>query len=234
MWGQILGVGAALLGGSVLQSKSAEKASRQQAQAADAGIAEQARQFDELRRLLEPYVAAGQPALQGQQALIGLRGASEQESAISQIEQSPLLQSLTRQGEQAMLQRASATGGLRGGNIQAALAQFRPMMLQEAIDKQYARLGGLTSLGQQSAAGVGSAGMETGQAIAGLQAQRGAALAGGTLGQAAPFVQALGMPAAIAGFGLASGRWNPFGASSPARPSSPAQPPGLRAAAPLD
>jgi hypothetical protein len=228
MWGQILGVGAALLGGSVLQSKSAEKASRQQAQAADAGIAEQARQFDELRRLLEPYVAAGQPALQGQQALIGLRGASEQESAISRIEQSPLLQSLTRQGEQAMLQRASATGGLRGGNIQAALAQFRPMMLQEAIDKQYARLGGLTSLGQQSAAGVGSAGMETGQAIAGLQAQRGAALAGGTLGQAAPFVQALGMPAAIAGFGLASGRWNPFGASSPA------QPPGLRAAAPLD
>jgi hypothetical protein len=227
MWGQILGVGAALLGGSVLQSKSAEKASRQQAQAADAGIAEQARQFDELRRLLEPYVAAGQPALQGQQALIGLRGASEQESAISRIEQSPLLQSLTRQGEQAMLQRASATGGLRGGNIQAALAQFRPMMLQEAIDKQYARLGGLTSLGQQSAAGVGSAGMETGQAIAGLQAQRGAALAGGTLGQAAPFVQALGMPAAIAGFGLASGRWNPFGASSPA------QPPGLRAAAPL-
>lgn len=219
--------GGSMLLGNVVQSRAAGKAASQQAQAADAGIAEQARQFDEMRRLLEPYVAAGQPALQGQQALIGLRGATEQESAISQIEQSPLLQSLTRQGEQAMLQRASATGGLRGGNIQAALAQFRPAMLQEAIDKQYARLGGLTSLGQQSAAGVGSAGMETGQAIAGLQAQRGAALAGGTLGQAAPFVQALGMPAAIAGFGLASGRWNPFGGSA-----GPSQPPGLRAAAP--
>lgn len=200
----LVAAGSSLLG-SAVQSRAAGKAAGQQAQAAEAGIEEQRRQFDEVRRLLEPYVAAGQPALQAQQALIGLGGAEAQQQAIAGIEQSPLLQALTRQGEQAMLQQASATGGLRGGNLQAALAQFRPAMLQEAIDQQYARLGGLTTLGQQSAAGVGNAGMETGRAVAGLLGQQGQARAGGTLGRAAPFVNLLNLPAQLAAFQLGRG-----------------------------
>jgi len=204
---------SSLLGGLV-QSSATQRAAGQQAQSAESGIAEQRRQFDTLQQLLRPYVEAGTPALRGQQSLIGLRGPAEQQAAISQIESSPLLQALTRQGEQAMMQNASATGGLRGGNFQGALAQFRPMMLQNAIDQQYARLGGFTALGQQSAAGVGSAGMETGSNVAQLLAAQGAARAGGTLGGAAPFVQALQMPAVFGGIGIATGKWNPFGGAS--------------------
>jgi hypothetical protein len=199
-------VGGTSLAGSAMQSRAAGKAANQQAQAAEAGIEEQRRQFDEVRRLLEPYVQAGQPALEGMQAMIGLRGAEEQQKAIAGIEQSPLLQALTRQGEEAMLQNASATGGLRGGNLQGALAQFRPAMLQEALDQQYSRLGGLTTLGQQSAAGVGSAGMQTGREVAGLLQQQGAARAGGTLGRAAPFANLLQMPLQMYGMGVGSGR----------------------------
>ena len=95
-----------------------------------------------------------------------------------------MFQAQVRQGEEALLQRASATGGLRGGNIQAALAQFRPQMLQAEIERQYGRLGGLTSLGQQSAVGVGTAGQAMGGNVANLLAQQGAAQAGGALGQA--------------------------------------------------
>ena len=51
---------------------------------------------------------------------------------------------MVRQGEEAILQGASATGGLRGGNVQAALAQFRPAMLNRFVQQQYERLGGLT------------------------------------------------------------------------------------------
>lgn len=80
----------------------------------------------------------------------GMTGAEAQEAAIQRISDSPLLAELTRQGEEALLQQAAATGGLRGGNIQGALAQFRPRMLQEEIDKQYSRLGGLAGTGQQS------------------------------------------------------------------------------------
>jgi hypothetical protein len=136
-----------------------------------------------LTELLRPYVEAGTPALQGQQALIGLRGAPEQQAAISSLEQSPFFQSAVRQGEEALLQRASATGGLRGGNIQAALAQFRPQMLENQIAQQYERLGGLTSLGQASAAGQAGAGMQSAGAIGNLLAQRGAAIAGGQIAQ---------------------------------------------------
>jgi hypothetical protein len=191
---------------SALQSRAAGKAAGQQADAAQAGIEEQRRQFDEMRKLLEPYTQAGQPALQGMQAMLGLQGTEAQQQAIAGVEQSPLLQALMRQGEEAMLQNASATGGLRGGNMQAALAQFRPQMLQEALDQQYARLGGLTALGQKSAAGVGAAGMETGRGVAGLLQQQGAARAGGTLGRASPFASLLQMPAQIYGMGVGSGK----------------------------
>jgi hypothetical protein len=205
-------VGGSSLAGSALQSRAAGKAAGQQADAAQAGIEEQRRQFDEMQKLLAPYVQAGQPALQAQQAMLGLSGAEAQQQAIAGVEQSPLLQALMRQGEEAMLQQASATGGLRGGNLQGALAQFRPAMLQQALEQQYARLGGMTALGQQSAAGVGTAGMQTGQQIAGLLGQQGAARAGGSLGRAAPFANLLNFPLQMYGMGVGQGRIpSPFG-----------------------
>lgn len=200
----LVSAGTSLIGSSI-QSSAARRASRQQTAAADAAIAEQRYQFDEMRRLLEPYTQAGPPALEAQQGLLGLRGTTEQQKAITDIEQSALLQALTSQGEEAILQRASATGGLRGGNVQGALAQFRPAMLQEAIDTQYQRLGGLTQLGQQSAAGVGSAGIQTGQSIGGFLTQRGQAQAGGTLAAAAPFVSMFNAPAQLAAYDFGRG-----------------------------
>jgi hypothetical protein len=196
--------------GSITQSRAASKAAGAQSQAAEMGIEEQRRQFDEMQKLLAPYVQAGQPALAGMQNLIGLGGAEAQQQAISGIEQSPLFQALTRQGEEAILQRASATGGLRGGNVQAALAQFRPQMLQQVLEQQYSRLGGLTSLGQQSAARVGTAGMETGVNVGNLLQQQGAARAGGALGQGAAFGQLAQIPGRLAGYQMATGQ-NVFG-----------------------
>ena len=209
-----IGAGASIIGGS-MQSRAARSAASSQERAAEAGIAEQGRQFDEMRRLLQPYVDVGQPALAAQQAQIGLQGPQAQQMAIDQIAQGPLLQALTRQGEQAMLQNASATGGLRGGNLQGALAQFRPAMLQAALDQQYARLGGLTALGQQSAAGVGTAGLQTGVNTAGLLGQAGAAQAGGIIGGAAPFVQLAQAPAQFAAFQMGRGGSLFGGAQSP-------------------
>jgi len=191
--------------GASQQAKAAEAAAGTQAAYSQQAIEEQRRQFDILTELLRPYVEAGTPALQQQQAFLGLRGAPEQEAAISALEQSPLFQSAVRQGEEALLQQASATGGLRGGNIQAALAQFRPAMLQQQIAQQYQNLAGLTSLGQRSAAGQGAAGMETAGSIGNLLGQQGAALAGGQLAKGSVARQSFGdvlrVGGTIAGFG---------------------------------
>jgi hypothetical protein len=182
-WGYAAMAGATLISGSKA-ADAAKDASRAQAASAEAGMDEQRRQFDAIQALLKPYVDVGQPALSQQQAFLGLQGPEAERAAIDRIQSGETFGALARQGEEAILQRASATGGLRGGNVQAALAQFRPQLLSGLIEQQYSRLGGLTSLGQQSAAGVGTAGQAMGTNIANLLGQQGAAQAAGALGQA--------------------------------------------------
>lgn len=173
-------------------AKGAEQAAQTQAQSAQMGIDQQQRMFEAFQASLAPYTQAGLPALAGQQDILGLNGTGAQTSAINGIANGPQYAALAQQGENAILQNASATGGLRGGNAQAALGQFRPQLLNQLIEQQYARLGGLTSLGQSSAAGVGNAGMQTGSNIAGLLQQQGAATAGGQLARAGVGQQGFG------------------------------------------
>lgn len=194
------------LGSAVVGASAAGKAGRAQVQAAEAGAAEQRAAREEMRRLLEPYVAAGGPALQAQMSALGLRGPEAQAAFVAQQEQSPIFQALARQGEEAMLQKASATGGLRGGNIQGALAEFRPSLLNQFLSQQYERLGGMTTLGQQSAAGVGSAGMQSAGAIADLIGQAGQARAGAALGAGQAWGNLLNLPVQFAGMAYGAGK----------------------------
>lgn len=179
--------GASLAGAAITANstkKAGEAAADAQSEAADAGIAEQQRQFNSIKELLSPYVDAGETGLSAQMGLIGLNGKAEQQQAISQLENSAGFQSMLAQGENSILQNASATGGLRGGNTQAALAQFSPQLLNQQIQQQYSNLGGITALGQNAAAGTGNAGMQTGNNISNLLQQQGAAQAGAALNSA--------------------------------------------------
>jgi hypothetical protein len=245
-----------------MASRAAGGAAEAQSASAQQGIDEQRRQFDAVQKLLAPYVAAGAggiagmapyqqagagalptlqqyaqagaPALEQQQAFLGLQGPEAERAAIARITGGETYKAMAQQGEEALLQRASATGGLRGGNIQAALGQFRPALLSSLIEQQYSRLGGLTSLGgntaqnlassglttaqnlaqlgQSSAAGVGTAGMTTGANIGNLLGQQGAAQAAGGLGQA----QAFGNT--ISGLGNVAGQYFGRQAAMPVTP----------------
>jgi hypothetical protein len=206
-----IAVGGATLISGMAQADAASSAAAAQTGAAQAGIDEQRRQFDAVQKLLAPYVSAGTPALEAQQAFLGLKGPEAERAAIERIKGGETFQALASQGEEALLQRASATGGLRGGNIQGALAQFRPALLSSLIDQQYGRLGGMTALGQQSAAGVGAAGQQTGANVANLLGQQGAAIAGGDIAQGRAFGA---IPSGIAGgLGIYRGLGGTFGGS---------------------
>ena len=194
--------------GAKQAGKAAEQAGQLQSQMYGRGIDEQRRQFDKLIELMSPYVGAGQSAMgrltpyeqagaqafEQQKQLAGLSGADAQQKAISGLEGSPIYQQLLQQGENAMLQNASATGGLRGGNVQGALAQYRPAMLNQLIEQQYSKLGGLAgtglgvtsglvNMGQASAAGQAGQGMNMASNIGNLLANQGAAQAGGIMGR---------------------------------------------------
>jgi len=184
-----ISTGLAMIGGSIAggllssraQRSAASTAAGAQIQAAELGVEEQRRQFDAVQELLQPYVEAGTSALGQQLALAGVAGPEAQQAAIAALEQGPEFEALTRQGEEAILQRAAATGGLRGGNVQASLAQFRPQVLASLIEQQYGRLGGLTATGQASAAGQATAAQTMGSNITNLLQQQGAAAAGSAL-----------------------------------------------------
>jgi len=203
-----IAVGGATLISGMAQADAAKSAASTQAGAAQGGIEEQRRQFDAVQKLLQPYTEAGPGALEQQQAFLGLRGPEAERAAIERISGGETYKALAQQGEEALLQRASATGGLRGGNIQAALGQFRPQLLSSLIEQQYGRLGGMTSLGQQSAAGVGTAGLQTGVNVSNLLGQQGAAQAGAEIAQGRAFGA---IPQAISGgLGLFSGLGGKF------------------------
>jgi hypothetical protein len=217
------GVGSAISGSKA--SSAAKSAAATQAASQSEAINEQRRQFDTIRELLSPYIEAGKPdltqpyigagpgALQAMQGLAGLRGAGEQQAAINQIQQSAQFQELARQGEQGILQNAAATGGLRGGNVQAALSQFRPALLNQLIESQYGKLAGLTTLGstsaenllrlgQASATGTAAAGQQSAQNIGNLMVGQGQARAGGITGAANAFAQGIGGATGAIGSGV--------------------------------
>lgn len=216
------GIGAAIVGGSVLtgflssqaQSSAADKAAQAQLAANQQALQAQGQnhntavnfqnnqqaqgnalagnQQQQLQHLFAPFLAAGQQgigglnqfsqgglqAFQQQGALAGSQGNAAQTQAISGLQNSPIFQALSRQGENAILQNAAATGGLRGGNTQAALAQFQPALLQQLIQQQFQNLGSLSGLGSQSTGALAS----LGQAGAQSQAQGGLGILQGQLG----------------------------------------------------
>jgi hypothetical protein len=150
-------------------------------------------------------VESGTTALEAQLNSLGLgrHGKYGQQRYIEEMRESPQYQSIVKSGENALLQNASATGGLRGGNLQGALAQFRPQILSQLIESQYNKLGGISSLGQASAAGQAAAGQQYSNSISNLLGQYGQAKAGGALGKAQAISGAVdtGIGMATAAFG---------------------------------
>jgi hypothetical protein len=201
--------GVAVAGASIYaanaQADAAQNASETQAGAAQAGIdtvntatqagqQQFAQQNEQLQKLFAPYTQAGTQGLQAQNDLNGLNGPEAQQRAINGIQNGSEYQTMLAQGNTNILQNASATGGVRGGNTQGALGTFAPTLLNNLVNNQYQRLGGITGLGaqmtqglagytNQNAAGSAGLGMQGAQSIAGLLGAQGQAVAGGQLAQ---------------------------------------------------
>lgn len=107
---------------------------------------------------MNQYGQDGLSAFNRQAAISGAMGPEAQAAAISSIEGNPLYQAMNKQAEDALLQNASATGSLRGGNTMSALATLRPQMLNNAIQQEYGNLGSLSALGSQNYGNLASLG----------------------------------------------------------------------------
>jgi hypothetical protein len=192
--GGVLGLAGNIIGGNAA-SKAAKRAGDLQYQAAQQGIAEQRRQYDLSRADYAPYLATGTQALGQQGDLIGLNGGGVQASAIEALRGSPFYQSLFNNGQEALLQNASATGGMRGGNMQRGLADFGADTLAQTIQMQLAQLGGLSGRGQEAVGNISQLGQMGTQNIMNM-------INGGAAAQAR---------AGLARGGIQQGIWNNVG-----------------------
>ncbi len=181
--------------GGMSASNAAGKAADAQVRAAQLGIDEQRRQFDLTRSDFAPYLAAGTSALGGLGDMVGINGADKMQASIDALRSNPLYASLYRNGEEALLQTAAATGGLRGGNTQAGLADFGSDVLSQVYNMQIGNLGSLAGLGSGAANSVGGFGANAANQISAGLNQQGAARAGQYLTQG----------------GIASQNWQNFG-----------------------
>lgn len=203
---------ATIAGGSLISgalgAKSASDASKAQRQAAEAGIAEQARQFDITQEQLAPFREAGVSALEQQQALLGLSGPEAQAALFDQLVESPGQRFLRERQEKALLRNAAAVGGLGGGNVLTALQEQAAGFAQQDLQNQFARLGQLAGQGQATAVQLGQFGANRASNVANLLGQAGQARASGILGRNQAIQSGLsGLTSAIGalGFGQSPG-----------------------------
>lgn len=171
--------------GSLIGGGSAKKASRK-AEAArmeylGKALDEQRRQFDLTRADYGPLLSLLAPSVSRLGDGIGLNGTEKQQAFMDLVQTSPQLAAQLRNGEEAILANASATGGIRGGNVQRGLADFRADRFASELDRQLAQLAGAAGLGSGATDSVSAFGANTANNVSNLFARQGEARAGGIL-----------------------------------------------------
>lgn len=167
--------------GGVIAAGKAKKASKKAAKAQIAGmekgIGEQRSQLATTTGNFQPWLQGGTQAQAMYGNLVGTGGMEAQQAAIDQLKNSPFYTSLYRNGLEANLQSASATGGLRGGNEVRSLADFGADTLATTIDRQLSALGGMSQMGYNSANALGGFGQNTAGNVTNLLTGQGQAKA---------------------------------------------------------
>lgn len=199
------GVGSAAINymGAQDQKEAAMQGASEQERMQMRAIDEQTKRLDDFRALMNPFMRQGQQAGVSRDALIGLGGQSAQRYAIRGIAQGQEYGQLLNAANNNILQNASATGGLRGGNTQAALATISPQILSQLIDKQYGRLDSIYGVGANAASSIGNQTIATGNNISQGYSNIGDVRATALLGGAA--ADAKGMAAIGQGIGSIGG-----------------------------
>lgn len=158
---------------------AAKEAANIQARSSEAGIAESRRQYDELVKRMQPFFDRGVNALPGVDQATSVGGL---DSRLAEIFGSNTFGALQDQRMRAVQNQMNQSGMRRsdaGLNAVASVPTDLGLMIEQML---YGRQMDAVSSGQNAAAGIGSAGMQTGANISSMLAQQGNARAQGVIG----------------------------------------------------
>lgn len=156
------GVAAAAIGayGAYQQAAAAKDAARASQRGTDASIAEQRAAREEYQTNIAPYLAQGSGAL----STLARLNAGD----MTAFQQDPGYQFSLDQALEAVRNRGAAAGNYGGGGTTSDLLRTATGLAQQGYGDFYSRLFNSATLGQNAAAGAGTAGMSTASNIGNL------------------------------------------------------------------
>ena len=193
-------VEGALIGGTVISgmmgNKAAKKVAQAQTYAADQSTQLGREQLEYIKSIMAPYQQEGQKALPALSAYVN-QPAQSFNFDYGAYFNSPEYAALSSQQNEQALRTGSATGGIRGGDTQAALATIAPQLAQQARQNaqnefslnqgaqtnRYNQLMGIAGLGTGAENQVGNAAQNFGQTAGNNALMSGNALANSYLMQ---------------------------------------------------
>jgi hypothetical protein len=200
--------GGAIVGGvasSAIGGSAAKSAANTQADAANNAAQLQWQQFQQLQQNLQPYMQLGQsgiPVLQGLLTDGRLDPQFSFNPTEQQLEQTPGYQFTLQQGLKGVDNAASAKGLNLSGAQMKGIGQYTTGLADQTYQQQYQnalqnfmtnygvnsdlynRYAGLVGLGQNAAAGIGNAGLQTASQAGNFLTSGANASAAGTIGAA--------------------------------------------------
>lgn len=209
-------MGGADLLGSVISGGAAESAANTQANAANVAANIQKKEFDTTTANEAPYLSAGNNSLAALMQGLGLgtNTPGSQAKGVgygsltapfnpANLQNTPGYQFQMSQGLQALLDSATATGGVGGGNTLKAITQYGQGLAGTTFQQQFAdytaqqqqQFGELQTLagsGQNAAAQLGALGNQSASTIGNDITSGAAAKAAGTVGAAKAFSSGVG------------------------------------------
>lgn len=197
-------VAGAGLAGAAVSAAGAKSAANTQADAANNAAQMQWQQFQQLQQNLKPYMDLGTNTIPGLQSQLGKLGGMSFNfnPTMDQLEQTPGYQFALQQGSKNLNNQLAAKGLNLSGAQAKGLDQFNTGLASQTYQQQYQnalqqfmtnygvqgdqynRLSGLVGLGQNAAAGVGNAGLQTASNAGNLITSGANAQAAGTIGAA--------------------------------------------------
>lgn len=191
------GLGAAgSIASGIIGSQASSHAAETQATAAKDAQNTQLQMYQQTRSDLSPFMTAGSGALSQLANIFGFgpggTGQPNASAATSQLTQFPGYQFGLDQGVQALDRSAASKGLILSGAQLKDAQQFGTGYAQQQAWAPYiSELNSISGQGENAAAGVGSAGVTTGQGVAQSQLAQGQASAAGTVAGANQLTSAI-------------------------------------------